>query len=135
MNIRQSLNPGFAFIVAAFACAGTASAVGTFPDDSASMWPENLGSTFRLYHCHPTTAKNVMDSVMLWTDKGDKVLAVGAPLQRGRLPAYAEPIAVPATFGDPIRVAAKGYTVVSDRHGHTMKVGVTKLSCVPTSED
>ena len=81
----------------ALAFAGAASADDGFPQDPhAWFWPDNLTAPARVYQCSPATSRHARDLVMVWTDKTNKVVAFGAVVERGQIPAYAQALGNPA---------------------------------------
>jgi hypothetical protein len=118
----------------AFTFLSAASANEIFPEDLVWWWPENIVDAARIYQCSPATSRETRDSVMVWTDASNKVVAFGSALEGGRIPPYAMAL---ASSGGPdamqsVRVAAKGHLVISTKKTHVLKLKETRLGCIPS---
>ena len=106
-------------------------------DDVAWWWPEHVGNAANAFFCTPPASQDPQQSVMVWTDTRNHVVAYGAALQGGELPPYASALAN-AGAPDPRRIvyaAAQGFHVVASGKNRTLGIGDTKLNCGPTSND
>ncbi len=100
-------------------------------------WPEFLVAATSMYHCAPTAGRGTKDSVVVWTDKANQIVAFG-PAQEGEtLPAHVLALgaaqAVPADTS--IRVAEGGHAVLVSARQNTLQVNGMQLACVRTWDD
>ena len=135
--MRSTGTFGAASLAGLISLGASAAVQDIFPDDYVDSWPPSLGLAARLYQCFPGSVKDSRNSVMVWADKGNRVLAVGSAFQGGTIPAYAQPIAHASTSDSPqsILVAAPGQVVGGPRKTPRLATRDSKLTCFPTSED
>jgi hypothetical protein len=150
----------------ALAFVGAASADDGFPQDPhAWLWPDNLTAPARVYQCSPAASRHARDSVMVWADKANKVVAFGAVAERGQLPAYAQALgnsapaktAAGATSRETgfkgssvlggaradegpdairtVRLAGPGHEVIATNKQHSLKVMDISLGCVASIDE
>jgi hypothetical protein len=116
---------------------GTASAGNVFPEDLVWWWPLNVGSATSLFHCWPNAAKSSTDSVVVWTDKANHVVAFGAAKDAAQLPAYATALGTTGKRdASPfVQIAGKGHVVRVTEKKSALKLNGMQLDCVRTSDD
>ena len=106
-------------------------------DDVALWWPQKVGNAALEFLCAPKTSQDTRDSVLVWTDTKNNVVAYGAALQGGVLPPYATGL-VDANEPDLRRIvypAAQNFRVVAAKKTYALKIRNTNLGCVPSSGD
>jgi hypothetical protein len=107
-----------------------------FAADLAWWWPENAADAARVYQCAPATSRDTQDSVVVWTDKANKVVVFGAAFEGGQIPAYAMVLGQPAgADAMPVRVAVKGYQVKQVGKTHLLKLKDQQLGCTPSIDE
>lgn len=121
----------------ALAFLGTASADEIFPEDLSWWWPRNVGSAARVYECLSARSRDTRDSVIVWTDKSNKVVAFGSALEGGRIPAHAMALGHPGgpDARNPVRAAAAGHRVISNKRTHVLLLKEASFSCTPSTDD
>lgn len=116
---------------------GTASAGNVFPEDLVWWWPLNVGSATSLFHYWPNAAKSSADSVVVWTDKANHVVAFGAAQDAAQLPAYAVALGTTGKRdASPfVQIAGKGHVVRVAEKKSALRLNDMQLDCVRTSDD
>lgn len=116
---------------------GTASTGNVSPEDLVWWWPLNVGDAAGLFQCWPNAAKSSGDSVVVWTDKANHVVAFGAAQDAAQLPAYAAALGTAGTReASPfVQVAGKGHVVQVAEKKSALRLNDMQLDCVRTSDD
>lgn len=115
----------------------TGTAGNVFPEDLVWWWPLNIGSATSLFHCWPNTAKSSADSVVVWTDKANHVVAFGAARDAAQLPTYAVALGTTGKRdASPfVQIAGKGHVVRVAGKKSALRLNDMQLDCVRTSDD
>ena len=117
--------------------AGGASGGKVYPEDLVWWWPLNVGSATTLFHCWPKAARSSADSVAVWTDKANHVVAFGAAKEGAQLPAYAVALGTTGKReASPfVEIAGKGHVVRVAEKRSALRLNAMQLDCVRTSDD
>jgi hypothetical protein len=129
-NLSSSLTPSISKI------APTSPGI-PLPDEFVWAWPEQLGSAAGMFACQPDTARSTRESVVVWTDGMNKVVAYGSARGEAPLASYAFALGPPreGLQEEPINVATEGFVVKTAGRKHTLQVNGTTLACIRTWND
>lgn len=99
--------------------------------------PENLGAAAGMFQCKPTEASSNLESVVVWTDSVNKVVAFGAAREGTPLPAYATALggAEIVDVHQPMHVAVEGHVMQTLREKSVLRLKDTELACIRTWDD
>lgn len=116
---------------------GNASVGNVYPEDLVWWWPLNVGSATTLFHCWPNAARSSADSVVVWTDKANHVVAFAAARDAAQLPAYAVALGTTGKRdASPfVQIAGKGHVVRVAEKKSALRLNDIELACIRTSDD
>ena len=110
---------------------------GVVPDEALQDWPSQLPDAVGIFQCWPGAQRKTHESIVVWTDREDHVIALAPAREEDTLPAYA------AALRDTDSARGNGAVLVADgRHrvapaqdGPALSLGTVQLQCAVTSDD
>lgn len=110
---------------------------GVFSDDFAWAWPENLASTASMFQCWSDAGKDTAASMMVWTDKANKVVAFGTAREGTPLPAYATVLSRTGTVdaSGSVQAAREGHVMLVSKKKNALQVKDMNFTCFKTHDD
>lgn len=113
-----------------------ATADAVFTEDF-DWWIQNVGSATALFQCWPTAARNLQASVVVWTDRANKIVAFGAAQEGAQLPLYTAVLGKTATMdaNDSVHVAKEGHVLLTAGKKSVLQLTDATLDCERNWDD
>lgn len=108
-----------------------------FSNDFAWAWPESLASTAGMFQCWLDASKDTAASMVVWTDKAQKVVAFGTAREGMPLPAYATVLSRTGTVdaSGSVQAASEGHVMWISKTKNALQVKDMKFTCLRTHDD
>ena len=100
-------------------------------------WPAHLIDAAGMFQCSPANEESSPQSVVVWTNGANSVVAFSSALEGVPLPAYALALrGKGANDGSqPVQVADRRHVVQPSGDRHALMLGKTELTCTATWDD
>jgi len=100
-------------------------------------WPAHLVDAAGMFQCSPANAESSPQSVVVWTNGANSVVAFSSALEGAPLPAYALALRGKGAndASQPIQVADRRHVVQPSGDRYALMLGKTELRCTATWDD